>query len=134
MGQNPHHRHKVKVSLRAERSNLCPKTEIASSLIVPRNDTLVSSVPLVVQSFVSRSLAGAWAEHYPETVKFWSCFGQVSVKRVPHTLLATPECFSPVSEFHGRQRWCNCGATNKNMLRERHIAGRTRLENSEQAQ
>jgi len=47
--------HKVKVSLRAERRNLCPKTQIASSLIAPRNDTLISSVPLVVQSFVSRS-------------------------------------------------------------------------------
>ena len=47
--------HKVKVSLRAERSNLCPNTEIASSLTAPRNDTLVSSAPLFIQSFVSRS-------------------------------------------------------------------------------
>ena len=46
---------KVKVSLRAERRNLCPTTQIASSLIAPRNDTLIPSVPLVVQSFVSRS-------------------------------------------------------------------------------
>ena len=50
--------HKVKVSLRAERGNLCPKTEIASSLIAPRNDSLVSSAPLFVQSFVSQSLGG----------------------------------------------------------------------------
>jgi hypothetical protein len=48
--------HKVKASLRAERSNPCPKTEIASSLTAPRNDSLVSSAPLSVQSFVSRSL------------------------------------------------------------------------------
>jgi ABC-type amino acid transport substrate-binding protein len=48
--------HKVKGSLRAERSNLCPNTEIASSLTAPRNDSLISSVPLPVQSFVSRSL------------------------------------------------------------------------------
>jgi hypothetical protein len=48
--------HQVKVSLRAERSNLCPNTEIASSLTAPRNDNLGSSAPLFVQSFVSRSL------------------------------------------------------------------------------
>jgi hypothetical protein len=44
------------VSLRAERSNLCPHTEIASSLTAPRNDSLVSTAPLFIQSFVSRSL------------------------------------------------------------------------------
>jgi hypothetical protein len=55
MGQNPYRMHKVKGSLRAERSNLCPKTEIASSLIAPRNDSLGFSAPLFVQSFVSRS-------------------------------------------------------------------------------
>jgi uncharacterized membrane protein YtjA (UPF0391 family) len=38
--------HKGKVSLRAERSNLCPTTESASSLPAPRNDSLVSSIPL----------------------------------------------------------------------------------------
>src|SRR5262245_44697563 len=48
--------HTVKVSWRAERSPLCLKTEIASSLVVPRNDSLVFSAPLVVQGFVSRSL------------------------------------------------------------------------------
>ena len=48
--------HKGKVSLRAERSNLYPQTEIASSLTAPRNDNLVSSAPLFIQSFVSRSL------------------------------------------------------------------------------
>ena len=39
----------------AERSHRCPKTEIASLLSAPRNDSLVSSAPLFVQSFVSRS-------------------------------------------------------------------------------
>src|SRR5262245_19392654 len=50
--------HKAEVSLRAERSNLCPNTEIASSRTAPRNDSLVSSAPLFVQSFVSVMLRG----------------------------------------------------------------------------
>jgi cytochrome c oxidase cbb3-type subunit 3 len=41
------------VSLRAQRSNLCPKTEIDSSLLAPRNDSLGSAASLFVQSFVS---------------------------------------------------------------------------------
>src|SRR4051812_45751827 len=40
MGQTPTAWPRVKMSLRAERSNLCPNTEIASSLVAPRNDRL----------------------------------------------------------------------------------------------
>lgn len=47
--------HKGTASLRAKRSNLCLKTELASSLNAPRNDSLVSSAPVAVQSFASRS-------------------------------------------------------------------------------
>ncbi len=37
-------RSKSTVSLRAQRSNLCLKPEIASSLFVPRNDKFLTSV------------------------------------------------------------------------------------------
>jgi hypothetical protein len=41
--------------LRAQRSNLCSKTEIASSLGAPRNDSIASFATLSGQGFVSRS-------------------------------------------------------------------------------
>ena len=46
MGQNFYAWHKAKGSLRAEQSNLCPTTEIASSRTTPRNDSLAGFAPL----------------------------------------------------------------------------------------
>jgi hypothetical protein len=65
MGQNSHSRHTVKASLRAERSNLCPKTEIASSLTAPCNDSIAFFATLCGQGFVSRSLTAQYCLHLP---------------------------------------------------------------------